>query len=192
VSLSKVYFGAQGRPALRPSFCAYMDVLGLRDEMEKAQPWEGFDGPEPPRQLAGFHQVLTAAVDGLKDTFRAANEFPDWEVKAFSDNVAIGYPVPNGDGWHEFGWLMDLVSEFQCRLSTEGYFVRGGIDLGYLFMDDVTVYGPALVDAYKLEQDRSREPRIVLSNRVRSLVDQHLDTFVPRHLGACPSNGAGL
>jgi hypothetical protein len=190
MALSSVYFDSQGRPALRRSFCAYLDVLGLTDEMATSRPWVGFDGPEPPQDLTGFHRILTEAVAGLKDTFRAANEYPDWEVKAFSDNVAIGYPVPAGDGWHEFGWLMDLVAEFQCRLSTEGYFVRGGIDFGYLFMDDVTVYGPALVDAYKLERDRAQEPRIILSERLRRLVDAHLDTFVPRHLA--PHNGSLL
>jgi hypothetical protein len=182
LSSSRFYFDAQGRPALQPSLCVYMDVLGIRGRMTTARPWEGFDGPEPPKDLAGFHQVLAPEIRNLRDRYLAIGEHPDWEVKAFSDNVVIGFPVPNGDGWHEFGWLMDLISGFQCSLTLEGYFVRGAIDFGYLFMDDVTVYGPALVEAYELERHLAIGPRIVLSDRIRAQVDRHLETFVPRHM----------
>jgi hypothetical protein len=50
----------------------------------------------------------------------------------------------------------------------EGYFLRGAICKGFLFHDETTVFGEALVKAYRLETQVVKFPRIMLTREVVS------------------------
>jgi len=47
-----------------------------------------------------------------------------------------------------------------------GVFVRRGISIGPLYHDTNVVFGPALVEAYKLESRIAKFPRILVSDQV--------------------------
>lgn len=86
----------------------------------------------------------------------------------FSDNLVFGIPSIQ-IGIDRFYMITVDISRIQYELALKGYFVRGGISTGLLFMDHRIVYGPALIDAHHLESTIAVYPRIVLSKNLRDL-----------------------
>ena len=66
-------------------------------------------------------------------------------------------------------------------MTTAGFFVRGGVSIGQLYMDENIVFGPALIDAYAAEQSHARDPRIVLTPAAVSAVKRHLTYYARPH-----------
>jgi hypothetical protein len=62
-------------------------------------------------------------------------------------------------------------------MAIEGFFVRGAISVGDAYVDDVAVFGDALVEAYEGE-GRARDPRVILTDSAVEAVKQHL-TYYP-------------
>ena len=60
------------------------------------------------------------------------------------------------------------VGHFQELAASDsvGWMLRGGITMGQLFIDDVMVWGNALVKAYYLEDKIANYPRIVIDEEV--------------------------
>lgn len=44
----------------------------------------------------------------------------------------------------------------------QGHFIRGGMTIGDIFIDDSMVFGPAIVQAHTLETEFAIYPRIVI------------------------------
>jgi hypothetical protein len=97
-------------------------------------------------------------------------------VKVFTDNIVLGIPIFD-DGESELGRMIYLVGNYQSTLLQHGFFVRGGITVGDLYMDEDTVYGNALLDAHAAEASLARDPRIVLDSKAMALVHQHLTYY---------------
>lgn len=79
-----------------------------------------------------------------------------------SDSIFIASPASN------FGllYLLYLCSIIQNMLLENNMLLRGGITKGEFFGQDDIVFGPAVIEAYKIERDISRYPRIVLSKGI--------------------------
>jgi hypothetical protein len=145
----------------------YLDLLGLKEKME------GLQGDQT-KFIALLNSYKTA-LDSAITELRPHNAFPDlWRVKIFTDNIVLAIPMSTGHGEHEFGIASVNVASFQLALATEGWFVRGGMAIGPLYIDDNIVFGPALVDAYTLESKYARDPRVVLSTEVTRMCKSHL------------------
>lgn len=65
------------------------------------------------------------------------------------------------------GFSSYLVQGFLTALDTPVY-LRGGMTRGEIFQDDTTVFGPGLVDAYKLENDVAKNMRCIASPALAS------------------------
>ena len=63
----------------------------------------------------------------------------------FSDCFVVSMPISMG------GRIYDFASEVSRELLLRGFAVRGGITAGKLFQKEQVVFGPALIQAYKLE-----------------------------------------
>src|SRR5258708_21417480 len=76
-----------------------------------------------------------------------------WEVKAFTDNIVIGCPIylNEPDAEAELGSVLLSVREYQLTMVHAGFFVRGGISISQLYMDDEIVFSDALMEAYSAE-----------------------------------------
>jgi len=86
------------------------------------------------------------------------------------------------DGESEFAFCLWAVQDYQLEMALNGFFVRGGFTIGSLFMDEITAYGKALIDAYSIESNIAVEPRIVLSEEALSLVKSHTEFYSEPHL----------
>jgi hypothetical protein len=166
------YFDEQGNPRLLRSYCVFLDFLGFRHEIRAAvasgQEDELFQRfmrtVEPEIQRI----IVPSANDNLVSLPRL------WDAKVFTDNVVLGYALWSGDGENEFAHALFQLHEFQLSVALQGYFVRGGWVVGKLFMNQNTVFGSALLDAYEIESEQAIYPRILLSNEMKSLVFHHM------------------
>lgn len=53
------------------------------------------------------------------------------------------------------------------------WLLRGGISIGQLFIDDVMVWGEALLNAYYLEDKVANYPRIIIDKNIVSEIIQN-------------------
>jgi hypothetical protein len=88
---------------------------------------------------------------------------PSFQVRAFTDNLVIGYPIdPQIGASIAILHTMTYLTYFQAELACQGYFIRGGIAVGDLYIDEDIVFGPALIEAHEAEQNLAVFPRIIL------------------------------
>lgn len=80
-------------------------------------------------------------------------------VTAFSDSIVISYPMSRAT----MRALLGDVLRLQEAVSTFGYFIRGGVTFGKLFHEKGMIFGPALVEAYNMENKIAVYPRVILT-----------------------------
>jgi hypothetical protein len=149
-----------------------MDILGFRKIVE-----DSFRGKLNQSLFENFYAVIAREVQHL-NTFSEDKEFqPRWETKVFTDNIVLGYPVSSPEGDIEFSRIVAAIGNYQLAMALEGFFIRGGLSVKDLFMDEVTVYGPALLEAYNLESILARDPRIVLSETIYESVQVYANSY---------------
>ncbi len=126
-----------------------MDVLGVR-HMTRG------------RAATQNLRELSSAVTVWRHVLR---EDSPWPAAFFSDTLVLADPVKRGESAEaavtglaaQAGWL-------QLELVRRGFFVRGALTLGGFHIYGGLIFGPALVEAYELEQ-RAVQPRVVLGEK---------------------------
>jgi hypothetical protein len=88
-------------------------------------------------------------------------------AKTFTDNIVVGFPITFDDGAYEFYVVLGHLAEFQLQMAVSGFFVRGAVAVGDVYMDEHIVFGPALIEAHDAEEKRARDPGIVLASSAR-------------------------
>lgn len=166
------YKDDHGKPLLRESVVAYIDILGFRDQIKIA-----VDKADRGKALlTRLRKALDAAFPLIKD--KSENTRPLWLVKGFTDNIVIGYPVHLPfDAEPEMGYTFSNLLMFQLMMIIQGFFIRGGLAIGDLYMDDQIVFGEGLIEAFEAEQNLARDPRIVLTESAVEFVNHHLTYY---------------
>jgi hypothetical protein len=86
-----------------------------------------------------------------------------FQVRSFTDNLLIGYPIPeHGDALGVLRMVVHYIGFLQMQLAREGYFIRGAISVGDLYVDEDIVFGPALIEANRSEETLAFYPRVIL------------------------------
>ena len=96
----------------------------------------------------------------------------DFQVKFFTDNLVISFPVKNFNfdaAEPELETIIRIISEYQIRLAMDGFFIRGGLSFGLNYMDRDIVFGDAIVKAHNMDK-KGNPPRIVLSSELGEIV----------------------
>jgi hypothetical protein len=157
-----------GKPIHRRSFCAFLDVLGFSARIRASA-----KNNEANELLQQFHAIFDRRIKKIK----SENDESLLYSKSFSDNVLLAHPDFSGDMESEFAFILWSISEYQFAMAKEGFFIRGGLSVGQLFIDDNSVYGEALLDAYELESKTAVNPIVVLCDDTMKLVDEHLTYY---------------
>lgn len=162
-----------GQAWLRPSWIVYLDILGFVEDIRHAA-----ESGAQEEHLKLLRSALTEAkeclIAAIKNLRHGMPDLPaPYVIKVFTDNIVLGFPI-HDDGESEFGNMVSIVGRYQYTLLKHGFFVRGGIAFGDLYMDDDVVYGKGLLDAYDAEHTRARDPRIVLGPSAMAQVHTHL------------------
>ncbi len=160
-----------GLQHIAPAAVAYFDVLGFTDDMKRAARLRRSD-----EVLQKIASTLKGWYEAARDTF--SEEYSPrrfWEVKAFTDNVVIGHPIGGrGDAESELAHLLGDVARLQLGFIIDGgLFIRGGVAIGELYMDDDVVYGVGLLNAVGSDR-KGAPPRVVLHPTAVEAVRQHV------------------
>lgn len=129
---------------------AFIDILGFKAHINESE------------NDSKKFSMLKLSLDYLKNQEHIFNPFGVVSqrcVTSFSDSVVVSYPIQN-----PFMIIEDLL-HLQLDLASNGFFIRGAIAKGNLHHDYNTkiVFGSAMNEAYDLEQNISKYPRIMLS-----------------------------
>lgn len=161
------YFSA-GKPVHRLSYCAFLDVLGFSDRILADYKDGGAD-----KLLESFHKILAKSIAQFKKSTHGSMLY----FKSFTDNVVLAHPRFSDDMESEFGFILWAINEYQFQMALKGFFIRGGLAVDQLFMDENSVYGAALLEAYRLESKVAVNPVVVLCDNTMKLVDKHLTYY---------------
>jgi hypothetical protein len=161
------YFNAS-KPVHHLSYCAFLDVLGFSQRLR-----DSYKKKEGDKLLQEFHAIFEKRITALKaDTDETLLYF-----KSFTDNVVLAHPQFSDDMESEFAFILWSILEYQFDMALAGFFVRGGLAVGKLFVDDNSVYGEALLDSYELESKVAVNPIVVLSDDAMKLVNHHVSYY---------------
>jgi len=178
------YLDDDGKPILRRSVVAFIDVLGYEDMVLESE-----TSGHPHDFLVHLRDSLSNAINYLDETIEENKIILHpklfkkdlYRIRIFTDNIVIGYPV-HDDAEAELGRIFSLLAFFQLEMVMQGFFLRGAISVSDLFMDDIVVFGNGLIEAYRGERDNARDPRIILTNSATEAVKQHLTYYAnPSH-----------
>jgi len=174
------YITDSGEPLLVQSVAAFVDILGYKDLIAKSRNNSQKSLNKLYAALQKGHQFIDpsrrdpAVIKiGKKDRYA---------FRAFTDNAVIGYRIKD-NAEVELGSIFDHLSYFQMALTMEGFFIRGAISIGKLYMDDISVFGDGLIEAYEGEKSLARDPRIILTKSALNSVTQHLSHYEHKQHG---------
>ncbi|WP_286884830.1 hypothetical protein [Aneurinibacillus sp. UBA3580] len=153
-------------PVMLNSAVCFVDILGFSQLIKDSfQQGTGND------LLKRLHKSLNEKIAELRP-----REDYVGVLKSFTDNIIIGKPI-HEDGESQLGGIFLDFAAYQLSLTLEGFFVRGGVSIGEYYGDEEFAFGPALLKAYELESIHAKNPRIILSNEVVSLVNLHIGYY---------------
>lgn len=170
----RAYPRNNGVPALLRSVVAFVDLLGTSVHAGEDAAQKTLERLDESLRRAR----LQSGIDEALSWFHAS-----W----FSDNLSIAAPLPQphraGDRSLEessLGFVLVTVMWLQFRLAIDGFVLRGGVTVGLQFADNEVNFGPALVEAVRLERDDAIFPRVIVDDRMLAVVDHHFgDYFEP-------------
>jgi len=177
---SNPYASENGKPELQNSVVAFVDLLGYQQLIRDAHA-----NSTATDLLTRLHQALKAATRHLSELDEEGNPYlpadtwigrDRYKIRTFTDNIVIGYPIYE-DGEVELGAIFSKLSFFQLEMVNHGFFVRGAVAIGDLYIDDITVFGNGLLDAYDGESKDARDPRIILTESATSAVNKHVQYY---------------
>lgn len=148
------------------SVVAVVDVLGFTQQLRAAAARDELDS-----LLDRIGDFMTTWSNVFVDRYGVPSDNQrSWEVKFFTDNVILAHPMrPQSDS--EMGSIISNLSMFQIGgVAEEGFFVRGGVAVGGLYMDETVVFGLPLLDAHTTEACVANVPRIVFSDSARTFL----------------------
>lgn len=90
----------------------------------------------------------------------------------FSDSIVVSVHVGDNNINEVASTLIANLSLIGAKLMTERILFRGAITIGNIIhKDNGLVMGQALIDAYQIETNISKNPRIILSNKLLGLLN---------------------
>jgi hypothetical protein len=139
-------------PQYEQRLILFLDFLGFKELV-------GRSTYEP-----GFLKRLIRAMD-IVGELGADNGalFKSQQITQFSDSIVVSYQI------HERSavfWLLNEIALTVIRLAEYGFLVRGAVTVGLLYHSDRHVVGPAMNEAYRLESQIARYPRVLIDERV--------------------------
>lgn len=171
-------YRSHGDLTTQHSICGYLDVLGFTAAVREAEKLGQSD-----ELLRRFAFIVRNWFTSLGDLL--AIESGDQrrrEYRIFTDNVVVGVPVQHGTRT-ELAFTVSDLALLQVGLIAEKFFIRGGLTVGELYIDDEIVYGTALLDAHDAEH-AACVPRVVLHASavaaVRAELVYHFSTYGER------------
>jgi hypothetical protein len=124
---------------------AFIDILGfsqmVRDDCENKNGKKHFD-------------ELRVSYLSIRDKYR---DYAD--IKQFSDSIIVSLPL----NMENFNKIIEISRNIQKELFMRRILARGGISFGRHYTESDFIFSEGLINAYILEKDNAKNPRILIS-----------------------------
>ena len=170
--LKNPFHTESGKPWLAKAWVVFLDILGFNDLVRESSS-NGTQAALLDKLMAALNEAKEILHSGNAMVSRFGGERASYGVKFFTDNIVLGFPVSD-DGESEFGQLVFITGLYQYTLIKHGFFTRGGISFGELYMDGEVVFGNGILEAYEAESKLARDPRVVFAKSGADLMLSHL------------------
>jgi len=141
----------------------YIDFLGVKEKMKRSNSYESL-------------QITRFLLSGTKRTanyISDVNEIDDFEIKIFSDNVVIAQKVHEEKLADQIISMVNLIGQIQFHaLMQFDFWLRGGVTIGELYIDNSVVWGMGLIEAYYMENSLANYPRVIISKKILSMYEE--------------------
>ncbi len=136
-------------------FVAFLDILGFKSIIGITQNDVAYQ--EKIKQILNY--IAGIRNDNYHGLFSEDGILK--EVSVFSDSIVISYSTGLNIGGGLFHVLMDLI--YICNdLLAQNIYIRGAVTCGQMYHDKKICFGPAMVQAYDLEERVAIHPRIII------------------------------
>ena len=146
-------------------FLIWIDILGYKNNADC--PFGETYNPESLKRVNSYLQKIADAYEFAIDLYKnAMGEDP--KIRIFSDNILLYCKLyQDHTDLKNIIKLMLVASGIQWVMTgASKILVRGAATIGLFYSNDRFVYGPALIEAYKLETEASIYPRILISDNL--------------------------
>jgi len=134
------------------SLVAYLDILGLTDAIDETRNIPS-KADKIFNMLAEVHNTAKLIMEGANSRWKM-----DIKVHVFSDSVIISYPDLSSDA---FIRIAHIISAMQWVIMPHHFFFRGAVSWGGHYEQDEVYFGPAFIDALRLEK-QCVWPRVII------------------------------
>lgn len=161
-----------GTPNYTTCYIAFLDLLGFKKIIESKQCEEIVQifSDIKKRKL----QNVYVNVNGKCETLIDHDSIQEVKLKIMSDSICfyVNALIP-----HAFFLLLAICGTFQFAMAKreEPVLMRGGIVLGELYAEGDITFGPGLTDAYLLEEQSAKNPRIIISKETLEEAKSRID-----------------
>jgi hypothetical protein len=172
-----LFLDKKRRPNFLPAIVLHADILGWRDSVLNA-----FSTGTQLSFLRSRRRILRKAYSIVRRRaiWGDRTKKPLFAVKVFTDNLVIAMPAWTGRGGKfepEIGMMFGICVDLQLALALEGLFLRGGLALGWHYMDRDMALGDALLEAVEMDR-HGMPPRISLTPSAKRLVRLHAGFYL--------------
>ena len=136
-----------------------MDVLGFGDAIKSTLDLQGKEVRSETNKIARLVKIFGEfAQEQNKAEFNRSVR-----VTQFSDSLVISFKI--NEESQVFYILLNIL-HLTIQAIGIGFFIRGGITVGLVTHTKKAVFGPAMVEAYRLESQKAKFPRVLLSEEI--------------------------
>ena len=126
-------------------YIVFIDILGFKDIVNKSNN-DNKKAEEILENLKCIERIKKENDEIFKLT--SINR----RVTIFSDSIIISYPLLHSESGCFLSLVLDIIY-ITIELLNKGVYIRGGMTYGKLYHENNICFGPAMVEAYSLEQE---------------------------------------
>jgi hypothetical protein len=138
--------------AYEERYVAFADILGFTDNVRKT---------ETNSHLQEALAKVLSEIGTREDRYDELM-IDGFQYQAFSDSIVMS---TKGDA-RGLSYLFSEIGDLARQLLSKGFLMRGAVAKGKLYHDRGAMFGPAFLDAYRIESTIAKFPRVVLSREV--------------------------
>jgi hypothetical protein len=133
-------------------YVLFLDILGFKSKVETSR-----NNPICAKEI---HDVLADMQKRVEKQFEGVDDF---QLTLFSDSLYLTAPFDDGVK-NNLIWFLETASLTINSLLFHDFYTRGAITAGECFHRGPLCYGPAVVDAYELEEHVANWPRVIVDD----------------------------
>lgn len=145
---------------------AFIDILGFKAMIDGT-----VNSHNRLEKIANIENAFNL-IQRLLTEHYTGDQISEVKYSTFSDCIVFSFPSHQKDSL--FYSLLPLIWLQAELVWNHNIFLRGAITIGEIYHTDKMVFGPAMVEAYKLESEFAKYPRIILDPKIKTTYDEWL------------------